>query len=325
MTAEARENPQTYGIGAVAKLTGLTDHTIRVWERRYQAVVASRAANGRRTYTAADVEKLSLLKLLTDQGISISQIANNSTDELQSRAQSITNIASLPVPDEVVVAVLGDFLPARLMQYEQDLAPLKLVIADTDTTRFDADLSRHAIDVVIYETPVLNAETIARMRSMMENADAQRGVLLYSFGRTVDAERAADMDIVLLRSPASIDTLRASVLRAFAPRPRPARRPSSVDTGSPWEFSGTPAPRRFTQPQLARLANVSSTIECECPQHLAQLVADLNAFEVYSANCANRNDEDAALHRFLHQTTAHARAMIEGALERVARAEGIDY
>ena len=38
-------NKELYGIGAVAKATGLTDHTIRVWERRYAAVVAQRAVD----------------------------------------------------------------------------------------------------------------------------------------------------------------------------------------------------------------------------------------------------------------------------------------
>ena len=74
-----------------------------------------------------------------------------------------------------------------------------------------------------------------------------------------------------------------------------------------------------------KLARASTAIDCECPHHLAQLVGDLTAFEVYSANCANRDDEDAALHRYLHQTTAQARALIEVALERVADAEGIEY
>ena len=62
------DDPRLYGIGAVARLTGLTDHTIRVWERRYSAVVTARAPNGRRQYTEADVQKLSLLKSLTDHG-----------------------------------------------------------------------------------------------------------------------------------------------------------------------------------------------------------------------------------------------------------------
>ena len=36
-------------------------------------------------------------------------------------------------------------------------------------------------------------------------------------------------------------------------------------------------------------------------------------------------EEDAALHRYLHQTTAQARALIEVALQRVAEAEGLEY
>ena len=71
------DDPRLYGIGAVARLTGLTDHTIRVWERRYAAVVTARAPNGRRQYTEADVHKLSLLKLLTEHGIAISRVAGD--------------------------------------------------------------------------------------------------------------------------------------------------------------------------------------------------------------------------------------------------------
>ena len=90
-------------------------------------------------------------------------------------------------------------------------------------------------------------------------------------------------------------------------------------------MSGTVAPRRFNAQQLANLARITSSIVCECPQHLAQLVTDLSAFEIYSANCVSRGDDDEALHRYLHKTTAAARAMIEAALERVAKAENLSY
>ena len=63
-----------YGIGTVARLTGLTDHTIRVWERRYGAVDPVRSDAGRRRYTAAHVERLGLLKRLVDLGESIGTI-----------------------------------------------------------------------------------------------------------------------------------------------------------------------------------------------------------------------------------------------------------
>ena len=326
MAAKASKE-ELYGIGAVAKLTGLTDHTIRVWERRYDAVVAKRAANGRRVYDPADVEKLGLLKRLTDQGLSIGHIAGDTVEELRARAQSLSDFASAPVPEHVRVAILGDYLPSQFAAHEHDVAPVDVLVADNNSDRFIADLTRQRIDVVVLESPVLDRDVSERLRKFMEQAGAARGVLVYSFGRIRDIDVARDSRIVVLRSPVDVDEVRAAVLRAYAPSP-PAR-PKDVSTPDPaaieWDFAGPIAPRRFNNLQLTNLAQASTTIDCECPHHLAQLVGDLTAFEVYSANCANRDEEDAALHRYLHQTTAQARALIEVALERVADAEDIDY
>ena len=315
-----------YGIGAVAKLTGLSDHTIRVWERRYDAVVAERAANGRRIYGPADVEKLGLLKTLTDQGLAIGQIAADSLEALRERVRDLGDIVQARIPDRVAVAVLGDFLQRQVAACDRDVAPVEFTMADNNRDSFVADLGRHEIDVVVVESPVLDAAAIGQLQELVANADASRSVLVYGFGRARDVARANDARIVTLRAPIDIEDLRAAVLRAYEPaasRPRVAE----VDGAgsSEWQFSGPVAPRRFTNRQLSTLAHASTAIDCECPHHLAQLVGDLTAFEIYSAQCANRDDEDAALHRYLHQTTAQARALIESALERVAEAEGIEY
>lgn len=318
---------ELYGIGAVAKLTGLTDHTIRVWERRYQAVVAQRAPNGRRVYTPSDVDKLSLLKRLTDQGLSIGQIAGDTIEELRERAQSVSDFQSAPVPERVGVAILGDFLPNQFAACDRDLAPLEVLVADSNRQSFMADIARQPVDVIVLESPVLDSDVAGRLLECMEQAGAARGVIVYGFGRTRDIGSARDSRIVVLRSPVDVEEVRAAILRAYTPvAPARARHSQALaSTVDAWGFAGPVAPRRFSNLQLMRLAQASTAIDCECPHHLAQLVGDLTAFEVYSANCANRDDEDAALHRYLHQTTAQARALIEAALERVADAEGIEY
>ena len=177
MAAKASKE-ELYGIGAVAKLTGLTDHTIRVWERRYAAVVAKRAPNGRRVYDPADVEKLGVLKRLTDQGLSIGQIAGETLEELRERMQSVSEFASAPVPDQVGVAILGDFLPAQFASHKHDIAPLDVVVADSNQDRFMADLSRQPIDVIVLESPVLDGEVCGRLIDYMEQAGAARGVIV---------------------------------------------------------------------------------------------------------------------------------------------------
>ena len=161
----------------------------------------------------------------------------------------------------------------------------------------------------------------------MDRAGIARGVLVYSFGRTRDIDLARTDRITVLRAPVNVDEVRAAVMLAYTPAAGPGPQAVSV-TEAPatdWQLSGAAAPRRFNTQQLMRLAKASTAIDCECPHHLAQLVGDLTAFEIYSAQCANRDEDDAALHRYLHWTTAQARALIEAALERVADAEGIDY
>ena len=325
MTLKPKPRDNTYGIGAVAKITGLTDHTIRVWERRYEAVVAKRLDNGRRVFTAADVEKLGLLKVLTDKGISISNIARQSVDELRSQAQESNEIASSLASPKRRVAVVGEFLPAQLLAFGDRSGAVEICVTDSDQERFLSDLQRHEVDAIIMESAVLDTQVLRQLDSFMSASPTASGVLVYRFGRKADAEKARESGVVVLRAPITTEELLAAVSRACAaPGSQRIQAPAAAKQ-SDWQFGGPVAERRFTSHQLANLVTIASTIECECPQHLAQLVSDLTAFEIYSGNCANKNDEDAALHQYLHETTAKARALLEEALERVAVAEGISY
>ena len=315
--------PSLYGIGAVVRLTGLTDHTIRIWERRYAAVVTARASNGRRQYTAADVQKLSLLKRLTDQGIAISRIAGDSIDELQQQVDSLRELAAGTEPRTPRVAVLGDLLPRHLLEEEAGSAALDICVADSSRERFLADLHQQRVDVIVLERPVLDADTLAEIRELLDDGSAGKGVIVYSFGRRRDIQAAADEGIVALRAPVGAHELRDAAARPTHRMSRDAR--PSDDTVAAPEFSGPVAARRFSPQQLANLSSARNDIDCECPRHLAQLVSDLSAFEIYSDRCASRDDDEAALHRYLHRATAEARALVEQALKRLAEAEGLRY
>ena len=56
---------------------------------------------------------------------------------------------------------------------------------------------------------------------------------------------------------------------------------------------------------------------------MAQVVQTLAAFELYSAQCENRNDDDAELHAYLHRAPAQARAGMEEALAHLVTVEGL--
>ena len=71
-----------FTIKAVSQATGLTVETLRAWERRYEVVRPTRDASGRRTYSAADVARLRLLRTATELGHTISRLASLPDDEL---------------------------------------------------------------------------------------------------------------------------------------------------------------------------------------------------------------------------------------------------
>jgi DNA-binding transcriptional MerR regulator len=72
-----------YRIGAVARLSGLTTHAIRVWERRYGILKPDRSRAGARLYSDVEVERLRALKRAVDRGHSIGQIAALEASELE--------------------------------------------------------------------------------------------------------------------------------------------------------------------------------------------------------------------------------------------------
>lgn len=71
-----------YAIRYVSQRTGLTSHVIRAWEKRYEAVVPQRSPKNRRLYSEDDVQRLQLLKKMTNAGHTISQVAQLDSKDL---------------------------------------------------------------------------------------------------------------------------------------------------------------------------------------------------------------------------------------------------
>lgn len=74
-------------IGTVARVTGLTEHTIRAWERRHAVVTPVRSAGGTRRYREADLDKLNLLATAVRGGHKIKMLAALSVEELAQLVQ----------------------------------------------------------------------------------------------------------------------------------------------------------------------------------------------------------------------------------------------
>lgn len=110
-------NEPRHAIGAVESRTGLSTHAIRAWEKRYGAVEPERTEGGHRLYSEAQVQRLRMLRELTEHGHRIGRIANLPTEELEDLLEATREDAALARGDgrerpEVTGELLAELMEA---------------------------------------------------------------------------------------------------------------------------------------------------------------------------------------------------------------------
>lgn len=328
-----------YRIGTVAGLTGLDPHTIRAWERRHRAVEPQRAAGGQRLYGDAAIERLQLLKALVDCGEPIGRIARHSDGELRDALQ---RLAGLRLPERqgaagpqavLRTALLAPALEAQLAASGGELAGLRLAVRCADKGRFLEELRRTGCDLLIVELEALGRDPLGSLDGFVAASHAQRVIVLYSFATRALLARLARRGCRPLRGPLGLDQLQRSIadLLAGSGTPGAPARPPAEPSAPARAKAPAPAPtqddappRRFDDASLARISQASTALDCECPQHLSDLVRSLVAFERYSRECESRDPEDALVHRRLAGGTARARSTMEDLLEALCAHEQIE-
>ncbi|GJL66715.1 MAG: MerR family transcriptional regulator [Nitrospirales bacterium] len=113
----------TYRIHRFSKLTGLTPHVIRAWEKRYGLVTPTRGKNRYRQYTDEDVRFFRYLKLQIDGGDTIGLLAEFGREELLRRAQvALAEAAHTEIPAEQLVSELISAVQHHaLVEFERKL------------------------------------------------------------------------------------------------------------------------------------------------------------------------------------------------------------
>ncbi|HEU5075829.1 MAG TPA: MerR family transcriptional regulator [Polyangiaceae bacterium] len=109
-----------YRIGMVARLTGVSTHQLRVWERRYKTVTPARTDGGDRLYSDNDVARLRSLKKLADLGHSIGQVARLSERELSALLE-----AQPPIVEDTDVSLLAQRVAQQFLECLERLDSLQ--------------------------------------------------------------------------------------------------------------------------------------------------------------------------------------------------------
>jgi DNA-binding transcriptional MerR regulator len=319
--------------GAVARMLRMPVATLRVWERRYALTQPELSQSGQRLYSAADVRRLALIKQLTDLGHAIGGLAPLDMPQLQrvssthahalaaTQRSERADAAQLPPVRACRLAVIGAALGMRLQRpaLRRRLDPRVVLLGPfDDAAQAAAALHGADADALLIHEPQLHAGWLAAIDAAAPAFAGVPKAALYGFAADPVCEALATAGTALLREPQP-DAVLAQWLRSLsiaATAPQPAARKQ--------ELAPEPVPpRRWDDAALADFAGLSSTIACECPRHVAELLVQLSHFEAYSAECQQRSAADAELHAFLQQVAAASRARFEAALEHVALHEGL--
>ena len=122
-----------HSIKLVALRTGLSAHVIRIWEKRYGAVEPERTDSNRRLYSREQIERLTLLRELTQAGQSISHVANLPTPKLRQLALELVGAHRRAVQPLTRVPAADSFLEACMV-----------AVTNLDSLALDDSLKRAA-------------------------------------------------------------------------------------------------------------------------------------------------------------------------------------
>lgn len=296
--------------------------TLRIWETRYGAFNPLKTEGKQRLFEELDVSKALLLKQLTNEGHAISAIANLALEQLRHMSNLHNSgqqrVATNGAP--LTLAVVGLGLANRIESkkfaagLKQNTLKVTNVLADLASAT-EAVLAESS-QVLLIKVNTLQTDVHRTIQALIQKHQFAQTIVIYNFAPEAVIEAMKFSGFIVRREPISDSELAELILSVLF-----------VDQARAQEFGTSGAvisSRKYSDETLARVAGISTQVLCECPRHVAELIAQLASFEEYSQECLNKNADDAHLHAYLRSISGSARSLFENALEKIAQHEGID-
>ena len=290
-----------YKIGAVAKRTGISPECLRAWERRYGLEPAERAGKTR-FYSASQVERLTRVKALLQQGHPISQLIQLDDDELQRRLRPPP---SRPATRRRRTGLVGGqlILANREARRNPEAGDAAMEVVAEWSTAAELKADRGALpelDCVVVYVPTLDPQYLEEIEEIYPEASL---VVAFRYATAADLETCRQAGRAILRWPAEWQTV---VRRVTATIPVVAD-----------------APRRFSDEELMHIAAMAAQAGCDCPRHIAELIGQINDYDSHARRCGSANgrvDED---HRLVAGHLGAARGQLEESLLALVEKHGL--
>ncbi len=111
-------------IGELARLTGITTHTLRMWEKRYGTPLSQRLPSGHRRYPKEDVPRLRAISKALESGYRASKVVSGTLEELHGLMGLKPLIDSNPTSPQELESSSNEMLVERwikgIHEYEDD-------------------------------------------------------------------------------------------------------------------------------------------------------------------------------------------------------------
>lgn len=171
-------------------------------------------------------------------------------------------------------------------------------------------------DIFLLKVNTLHEIVVRDILQAARALGAGQIVVLYNYGREQVVRTMREYGMIVRREPLSDYELAELIHSVLVVDASQQLSESSASVTIP--------ARKYSDQVLKKISGISTNVLCECPRHVAEIIAQLASFEQYSQECLNKSAEDAHLHAYLSSVSGSARALFEQALEKVARHEGID-
>ncbi len=311
-------NEGLYRIATVSNLTGIPVPTIRVWESRHAVVQPTRNSGNARLYRRADIERLSLVKAAVDAGHAISTVASLTDRQIKASFKDMPVRSAKTREASCRVLVCGAALASVLKTAWQARSDVRLqtilpALPALPVAKFE---SLPQVDAVIVDVPAVSNTLPAILRQIRATTGAPIVIVVYGFANRQLLARLDAANVIALAAPTDPAQLARICQLGLA-----------VEPTQPTAFSQllmhATTPQRYSDGFLHQLSQMPSTVQCECPNHLADLLMKLTAFERYSLECESMNVKDAAMHAMMYSASGHCRQFLEKVLRRLMAHEGI--
>lgn len=315
------ETRPLYGIGTVARLTGLKPDTLRVWERRYGLGASHKSATGRRQYTQSDLEHLQLIAALVAAGSRIGEIATTERKTLEMLVRNRGRSGRDALPERKPRAVfVGKQLCDWLDGHQGCIAGVDARLARvalSDFTPSDQAVLED-VDTLVVECPNLASGNVSKLQAVADHFKATKVIVSYQFGNDRWLDELESRGHATTTFPPDPAYLAFEITRGIA------EKNASVGEGNLGELMSA-RPRQFSETELSAARQLKSALDCECPRHISDLISALANFEAYSSSCSVENWHDAAVHSCIYAYTGQARHLMEKALQAVLEERGEEF